>query len=51
MDIFGTVCISCLYIIAMNMLSNEWGGMAELVARPHMDPKVRSSNPRGPEYL
>jgi hypothetical protein len=26
------------------------GGVAELVARPPMDPKVCGSNPRGPEY-
>jgi hypothetical protein len=26
------------------------GGMAELVARPPTDPKVRVSNHRGPEY-
>jgi hypothetical protein len=29
----------------------QGGGVAELVARPPTDPKVRGSNQRGPKYL
>ncbi len=32
------------------MYVEEEGGVAELVARPPMDPKVCDSNHHGPEY-